>query len=183
MVYLFLAEGFEEIEALCPLDLLRRAGVKVMTVGVGAKVVRGSHHIETIADITTFEADRLLEKNPIDMVILPGGMPGTLNLQKDPTVNLFLDRAVSEGKPIAAICAAPLILGERGLLNGRRATCFPGFEDKLAGAEVTGEKVVMDGPFITGKGMGAAFDFGLALVQTLVSREKADELAAVTQAL
>ncbi|MBQ8510858.1 MAG: DJ-1/PfpI family protein [Clostridia bacterium] len=183
MVYMFLAEGFEEIEALCPLDLLRRAGVSVMTVGVGGKVIRGSHGIETIADITTAEAERLLEKNPAEMVILPGGMPGTLNLQADPTVNRFIDEAVAKDAYLAAICAAPLILGERGLLDGREAICFPGFEDKLTGAKISSKKVVRDGKIITGKGMGVALDFGLALVAALVSEEKAAELRAQVQAV
>ncbi len=182
MVYLFLAEGFEEIEALCPLDLLRRAGVSVMTVGVGEKVVRGSHGIEVIADITTFEAEKLLEKNPADMVILPGGMPGSLNLQKDAVVNKFIEHAVKNDAYLAAICAAPMILGELGLLNGRVAICYPGFEDKLLGAKISAQKVAVDGRFITGKGMGVSLAFGLKLVEVLVSKEKADELFASVQA-
>ena len=176
MVYMFLAEGFEEVEALCPLDLIRRAGVKIMTVGVGSKVVRGSHGIEVIADITTYEAEQLLMKNPADMVILPGGMPGTLNLQADPTVNRFIDHAKERGAYLAAICAAPLILGELGLLYGKEAICYPGFEEKLRGAVISEKSVVADGKVITGKGMGVALEFGLALVSALVSSEKADEL-------
>ncbi len=184
MVYMFLAEGFEEVEALCPLDLLRRAGVKIMTIGVGSKVVRGSHGIEVIADITTHEAEKLLEKNPARMVILPGGMPGTLNLQADETVNKFIDAAVESDAYIAAICAAPLILGERLLLKGKTAICYPGFEDKLIGAAIASEgvSVVTDGKIITGKGMGVALEFGLALVGALVSNEKADELRCAVQA-
>ena len=184
MVYMFLAEGFEEVEALCPLDLLRRAGVKIMTVGVGGKVIRGSHGIEVIADITTYEAEKLLSKNPADMVILPGGMPGTLNLQADETVNRFIAYASENGKYLAAICAAPLILGELGLLKGKRAICYPGFEERLIGAEIApeGVSVVTDGTVITGKGMGVALEFGLALVGVLVSYEKADELRAAVQA-
>lgn len=182
MVYMFLAEGFEEVEALCPLDLLRRAGVKVMTVGVGGKVIRGSHGIEVIADITTYEADSLLKKNPADMVILPGGMPGTLNLQADETVNRFIDYAVQNKKYLAAICAAPLILGERDLLCGAEAICYPGFEDRLHGAKISAKKVVRDGLYITGKGMGVALEFGLELVRVLVSDEMADELFAAVQA-
>lgn len=182
MVYMFLADGFEEVEALCPLDLLRRAGVSIMTVGVGEKVVRGAHGIETIADITTFEAEKLLAKNPAEMVILPGGMPGTLNLQKDKTVLAFIDSAAKNGGILAAICAAPSILGSLGLLKGREAICFPGFEDKLEGAKISDRKIVRDGNIITAKGMGVAFGFGLALVEALVSKEKADELRASTQA-
>ena len=182
MVYMFLAEGFEEVEALCPLDLLRRAGVKIMTVGVGGKVIRGSHGIEVIADITTYEAEALLKKNPLDMVILPGGMPGTLNLQADETVNKFIDNATENRKYLAAICAAPLILGERGLLDGVEAICYPGFEDKLVGAKISDKKVVRDGLFITAKGMGVALEFGLELVRALVSDEKANELFEAVQA-
>ncbi len=182
MVYMFLAEGFEEIEALCPLDLLRRAGVSVMTVGVGGKVIRGSHGIEVIADVTTQEAGKLLEKSPAEMVILPGGMPGSLNLQKDATVNAFIKFAAENDKYLAAICAAPMILGELGLLDGREAICYPGFEDKLKGAQISDKKVAVDGRFITGKGMGVALEFGLKLVEVLVSKEKADELFASVQA-
>ena len=182
MVYMFLAEGFEEVEALCPLDLLRRAGVKISTVGVGSKVVRGSHGIEVVADITTYEAEKMLEKNPADMVILPGGMPGTLNLQADETVNRFIAYANENGKYLAAICAAPMILGELMLLEGKEAICYPGFEDKLHGAKISEKSVAVDGRFITGKGMGVALDFGLALVSILVSGEKADELRAAVQA-
>lgn len=182
MVYMFLAEGFEEIEALCPLDLLRRAGVKVMTVGVGGKVIRGSHGIEVIADITTYEAMALLNKNPADMVILPGGMPGTLNLQADETVNAFISHASENNKYLAAICAAPLILGERGLLENKEATCYPGFEDRLHGARISDKKVAIDGNFITAKGMGVSLEFGLALVSELCGKDKADELFAAVQA-
>ncbi|MCI8387444.1 MAG: DJ-1/PfpI family protein [Clostridiales bacterium] len=182
MVYLFLANGFEEIEALCPLDLLRRAGVNVMTVGVGEKVVRGSHGIEVIADITTFEAEKLLEKNPADMVILPGGMPGTLNLKADEIVNKFIKYVVENDKFLAAICAAPSILGELGLLRGKEAICFPGFEDKLDGAVISGKSVVRDGKIITAKGMGVALEFGLALVSALVDDATAEQLRASVQA-
>ncbi len=182
MVYMFLAEGFEEIEALCPLDLLRRAGVKVMTVGVGGKVIRGSHGIEVIADITTYEAMALLSKNPADMVILPGGMPGTLNLQANETVNAFISYAKDNGKYLAAICAAPSILGELHLLEGKEATCYPGFEDKLLGAKISDKKVARDGKFITAKGMGVSLEFALTLVEVLCGKEKADELFTAVQA-
>ena len=182
MVYLFLAEGFEEIEALTPLDLLRRAGVRVTTVGVSGKTVRGAHGIEVAADITTKDAAKLLSKEPIDMVILPGGMPGTLNLKADPTVNRFIDAAYDGGKFLAAICAAPSILGEKGILRGCEAICFPGFEDSLAGAKLSGKSVVRDGNIITAKGMGVALDFGLMLVSALCGDEKAASLRASVQA-
>ncbi len=182
MVYMFLAEGFEEVEALCPLDLIRRAGVDITTVGVGTKVVRGSHGIEVIADITTVEASKLLEKKPPEMVILPGGMPGTLNLQGDETVNLFISKARECGAYLAAICAAPMILGELGLLEGKDAVCYPGFEEHLRGAKIASDSVVVDGNYITGKGMGVALEFGLTLVSVLVSEDKANELRVAVQA-
>lgn len=182
MIYLFLADGFEEIEALCPLDLLRRAGLETRTVGVGAKVIRGAHGIETIADMTTREAEQLAKKSPAEMVILPGGMPGTVNLAADSTVNAFIDRAASDGSFIAAICAAPSILGEKGLLCGKEAICFPGFENKLKGATLSAKSVVRDGNIITAKGMGVALEFGLALVAALKGEETAKELRASVQA-
>ena len=164
MIYMFLAEGFEEIEALCPLDLLRRAGLEARTVGVGGKVVRGAHGIEVIADMTTSE------------------MPVTLNLKADRVVNEFIDRAYDDGKYLAAICAAPSILGEKRILNGCEAICFPGFEDSLSGAKISGKSVVRDGNIITAKGMGVALEFGLELVSVFCGDEKAIELRASVQA-
>ena len=182
MTYLFLAEGFEEIEALCPLDLLRRAGVEVVSVGVGSKSVRGAHGIVVSADISTAEAAKMLKKEPLDAVILPGGMPGTLNLKKDKVVNEFIDAAYGNGAIIGAICAAPSILGEKRILSGCEAICFPGFEDSLAGAKISAKSVVRDGNIITAKGMGVALQFGLELVSALVSPEKAAALKASVQA-
>ena len=182
MIYMFLAEGFEEIEALCPLDLLRRAGLEARTVGVGGKVVRGAHGIEVIADMTTSEAAKFVKGAPCEMVVLPGGMPGTLNLKADPTVNAFVDRAFADGKYLAAICAAPSILGEKGMLDGREAVCFPGFEGSLRGARISEKSVVQDGNVITAKGMGVALEFGLELVSVFCGSEKAMELRASVQA-
>ena len=179
MVLLFLAEGFEEIEALCPLDLLRRVGVEVKTVGVTGKKVCGSHGIEVTADLA---CDEISAEVP-EMVILPGGMPGTLNLKKDPTVQKMLEKAVKANAWIAAICAAPSILGEAGLLCGKEAICFPGFEKSLTGAKISDKKVVRDGRFITAAGMGVALEFGLELVAVLTSEEKAKTLRASLQAL
>ena len=172
MIYIFLAEGFEEIEALTPLDLLRRAGLPVTTVGVQHKVVTGSHGIAVTADIldTEFSDDKP------DMVILPGGMPGTLNLDASPIVHTAISSALASGAYIAAICAAPSILGKRGLLAGKRAVCFPGFEDTLAGAILSADKVAIDGRIITAKGMGAAMDFGLALVAVFKGNDTAESL-------
>ncbi len=174
MVYLFLGEGFEEVEALCPLDLLRRAGVEVKSVGVGGMHVRGSHGIEVTCDCTTeqINLDRSLE-----MIILPGGMPGTTNLAADETVRRAISYAAQQGILIAAICAAPMILGQMGLLEGRTAVCYPGFEKYLTGAEISQKSVVVDDTYITAKGMGVAHAFGLRLVSLLCGEQAADDLS------
>lgn len=173
MIYMFLANGFEEIEALLPLDLMRRAGLKVVTVGLGGREIKGAHDITVLADIT----DTQLEDNAPECVILPGGMPGTRNLDASPVVDAALASAVKGEALICAICAAPMILGKRGLLKGRRATCFPGFEQYLEGATVGG-RVVRDGRFITAVGMGAALEFGIEIVSALKGREEAEKLRA-----
>jgi 4-methyl-5(b-hydroxyethyl)-thiazole monophosphate biosynthesis len=171
---MFLANGFEEIEALCPLDLLRRAGVEVKTVAIGGETlhVTGSHGIAVLADID--EKD-FADKAP-EMVILPGGMPGASNLDASPTVDGAIKSALACDGYLAAICAAPMILGKRDLLVGKRAICFPGFEQYLNGATVASERVVCDGKIITGAGMGVALDFGLALVAALRGKEAAAAL-------
>ncbi len=174
MIYLFLADGFEEIEALCPLDLLRRANLDVTTVGVTGKTVTGAHGITVTADVTDPELSDL------SMVILPGGMPGTKNLDASPLVHKALDLAIANGKPIAAICAAPMILGKRGILRGKNATCFPGFEEYLDIHSPL--SVVRDGDIITAKGMGVALPFGLALVEYFKGKETADALKAAVMA-
>ena len=172
MIYLFLAEGFEEIEALCPLDLLRRAELPVTTVGVGGKQITGAHGIAVQADILDTE---YVDSSP-DMVILPGGMPGTLNLAESEVVQNAIETAHKKGAYLAAICAAPSILGDKGLLAGKEAICFPGFEDRLAGATLSRSRVVRDGSVITAAGMGVALEFGLALVSALCGTEKAESL-------
>lgn len=172
MVYLFLAEGFEEIEALCPCDLLRRADVDVQTVSItNDRMVAGSHGIRVEADRTaadTFE--------DFDMLVLPGGMPGTKHLDASPLVDSMLHRAAAEQKYIAAICAAPMVLGRRGLLAGREAVCFPGFEQELTGARLSAKKVCRDGNIITAAGMGVSHAFGLALVELLKGKETAEAI-------
>lgn len=172
MVYMFLANGFEEVEALCPLDLLRRAGVNVKTVGIGSLRIVGAHNICVEADI--IDSDFCYDA--VDMVILPGGMPGTLNLEASNTVQSAIDRANTEKAYIAAICAAPSILGKKGLLNGKEATCYPGFEDKLLGATISQNRVVKDRNIITAAGMGVALDFGLALVGVLCGDDVKDKI-------
>lgn len=172
MIVVFLANGFEEIEALATVDVLRRADLSVLTVGVGGKTVVGAHGITVSADC----ADT--EPLPAEMqaVVLPGGLPGTTNLEASPVVQGYIDAAVEQGALVCAICAAPSILGHKGLLSGKRAACYPGYESELIGAVCTGESVAVDDRFITAKGAGVSIDFGLAIVAALVSPEKAKEL-------
>ena len=172
MIYLFLANGFEEIEALAPLDLLRRAGLEVTTVGIGGDTVMGAHGIPVTADIP----EGMFADAAPDMVILPGGMPGAKNLDESRTVDTALKVAVKRNAFIAAICAAPMVLGHRGLLEGKRAICFPGFEQELKGATIADTRVVRDGNIITAAGMGVAVEFGLALVAALKGDEAAEAL-------
>lgn len=180
MVYLFLAPGFEEIEALCPLDLLRRAGVEVTTVAIGsAQAVPGAHGITVMADITEAEFDPTA---PAEMLVLPGGMPGAANLDASPVVDAAIAAAVKADAYLTAICAAPMILGHRGLLRGKTAICFPGFEGELEGVIIAASRVARDGKIITAAGMGVALDFGLALVAALCGEDKAAALRAGVQA-
>lgn len=172
MIYIFLAEGFEECEALAPLDILRRAGIEVKTVGVGAKTVTGAHGIPVVCDIEDFCA----VTDNLKGIILPGGMPGTLNLDKSDIVQNFVDFANNNGLLIGAICAAPLILGRKNILKGKKATCFTGFEDELIGAVVLNSPVVSDENIITAFGAGAAFDFGFCIISYLLGEEAAEEL-------
>lgn len=162
MLYLFLAPGFEEIEALATLDILRRAELEVYTVGVGAKTVTGAHGIPVVADV--MDAEIVPDEN-VEAVILPGGMPGTLNLEKSSGVQEFIDYAYTNGKLVAAICAAPSILGHKGMLNGRRAVCFPGYEEQLEGAKVLDTPVCVEDNIITAKGAGVSVDFALEIVR------------------
>ncbi len=176
MIYLFLANGFEEIEALTPVDMLRRAGLEVVTVGVGGKVITGAHGIAVAADITTDEALELAKKKPAELVVLPGGMPGAANLRADEAVKAIVTEAHANGKLVAAICAAPSVLVAWGLAKGKTVSVYPGFEDYTSGTSYSDAPVTVDGKLITAKGMGASLDFALELVAALHSREKADEL-------
>ena len=173
MVYLFLAEGFEEIEALCVLDILRRAKVDIKAVGVTGKNVCGSHGITVTCDTTE---DKLNINEEFDMIILPGGLPGADNLNASKIVDAFIARAIEKNKLICAICAAPYILGVRGLLKGKKATCYPGFENKLEGAEIVDSGVVRDGNIITGRAMGSATDFALEIAEALCGKEVREKL-------
>lgn len=173
MVLVFLANGFEETEAVAPIDILRRNGQNVITVGIGEEVITSSHGITVVPDVT--EADMSLMAD-IDMIVLPGGMPGTLNLEKSRTVQDTIDYCAANGKFIGAICAAPSILGKKGLLKGKKATCFPGFEEFLEGADFTGEPVEKDGNIITARGAGVAVEFGLKLVEALSGKPASDKI-------
>lgn len=174
MIYVFLANGFEEIEALMPLDLLRRAGLEVRTVAIGDDhKVTGAHGISVIADIKDTEFCDVMPS----AVILPGGMPGTSNLEESATVALTIHDTLQQDGLVCAICAAPSILGNAGYLKGKNATCFPGFEQYLDGAQITDARVVRDGNFITAKGMGCATEFALAIIEAIAGKEKADEIA------
>lgn len=172
MVYVFLAEGFEEMEALAPIDLLRRVGVEVTTVGVGGKLIKGAHGVGFTADSDGED----LDFSDVDCVVLPGGMPGTTNLDASPMVEICLMKAAEKKALISAICAAPSVLGHKGLLKGKKATCFPGFEEDLLGALHTGAPVEKDGNIITARGAGVALDFALALVAELKDETAAKEL-------
>ncbi|MDE5973532.1 MAG: DJ-1/PfpI family protein [Eubacterium sp.] len=177
MVFLFLAEGFEIIEALAPVDMLRRAKLDIKTVGVTGKTVTSSCGVAVNADIT---ADEFVYEN-VDAIILPGGMPGTLNLENNQVVQSAIDKAVSDNALICAICAAPSILGHKGLLKGKNAIAFPGFEKDLEGAEISSEHVTVDGNFITAKGAGVAAEFGLKIVEMLTDKATADNIKETIQ--
>jgi 4-methyl-5(b-hydroxyethyl)-thiazole monophosphate biosynthesis len=169
----FLADGFEEIEALTPVDVFRRAGLPVLTVSVSdMHTVTGSHNIIVTADTTLSELDR----ENIEMIILPGGMPGASNLDKNLSLDKLIIDFANKSKPISAICAAPMVLGKRGILKGKRATCYPGFEQYLEGANYTSSLVEIDGNIITGKGPGAAFDFSYIIAEKYVGVEKIVQL-------
>lgn len=173
MIYLFLANGFEECEALAPIDILRRAGIEIKTVGIGGSIVEGSHGIKINADIT--ENEIILNKDLLG-IILPGGMPGTTNLENSDTVQKAIDYCNSNKLLLSAICAAPLILGHKNILNGKKATCFTGFEAELYGADVQNSPVVADGNIITAYGAGAAFDFGFELLKYLKGNDTSENL-------
>lgn len=176
MVYILLADGFEELEALAPCDMLRRADIETRLVSVSEKLhVRGAHGITVMADITISE----MNIRDIEMLVFPGGMPGAANLDVHPRTDLLIRHCLEKNLYLAAICAAPMILGKRGVLSGKKAICFPGFEKYLAGAEIqTGERVVRDGNIVTAVGAGAAVEFGLKLVETIKNKETADTLRA-----
>lgn len=179
MVYVLLAEGFELVEAMAPVDVLRRAKVEVKTVGVTGKTVAASNGVPVVADLEIGEAGT----DGLDCVVLPGGLPGTLNLEKSQEVQDLIDFCVKEGKLVAAICAAPSILAHKGLLDGREATAFPNFQKDVAegGGELSESYVCRDGQFVTARGMGVSIQFGLKLAEILASPEVARDIRAGIQ--
>ena len=173
-VYIFLAEGFEEVEALTSVDVLRRAKIDIKMVSVTNKnEVTGSHGITVIADGIFDDFDY----SDADMIVLPGGTPGANNLNAHEKLGQWLSKHNSEGKMIGAICAAPLVLGQKNILKDHIATCYPGFENQLIGAKVTGNSVEISKNIVTGKGIGAAMEFSLTLVAQLTDQHTAEELS------
>lgn len=175
MFYCFLAKGFEEIEAITTVDMLRRAGVDVVTAGVDAdsnNLVEGAHGICVKADLSSGD----ISFENMEGIILPGGMPGTINLENSTSVMKALDYCVDNGLYIFAICAAPQILGHKGILSGKNATCYPGFEGELEGAILSDAQAVCDGKVITSKGPGATIAFASAIITELKGAEVAQEL-------
>lgn len=166
--YVFLADGFEEIEALATVDILRRAGVEVTTVSINpTPLVTGAHNVPVSADILFGEG----AYDEADLLVLPGGMPGAANLDAHEGLCALLTAHAGAGKRLGAICAAPMVLGHLGLLVGKKATCYPGFESHLEGADYTAAMVEHDGQIITGKGPAAVFPFAFALAEALVGKE------------
>jgi len=171
---IFFAEGYEEIEALTVVDMCRRAGINIQMVSVtGERKVTGSHKIAVEMDLLFDEVNF----DSLDMIVLPGGMPGTRNLEAHTGLMALVEAFNREGKWIAAICAAPSIFGHKGLLTGRKACSYPGFEKDLEGAEVVYDSVAVSDHVITSRGMGCAIDFSLAIIGKLCGEEKAQELA------
>ena len=172
-----LAQGCEELEAITVVDLLRRAGVGVITAGLDDKPVRASRGMVLIPDTTLDQA----LKQEYDMLVLPGGLPGADHLNNDPRIHALLTRMAHSGRYTAAICAAPKVLASAGVLAGRKATSFPGVLDAFQDLEYSSDPVVADGKVITSRGPGTAMDFALALIEILVGRERRDEVEAALQ--
>lgn len=173
MVYIFLAEGFETVEAMTPIDMCRRAGIDIKTVSITSDLtVKSSHNIPIVTDINISEVDF----ENADMLILPGGMPGTINLENCEILMEAVKKQYAKGGKISAICAAPRIFGSLGLLAEKRACVYPGMEDYLRGAHVEYNKVSTDGNIITARGMGCAIEFGAAIITALKSEDEAKKV-------
>ncbi len=188
MYCVFLAAGFEEIEALATVDVLRRANLDVKTVSIGknlinagSKIVTGANEISVEADLNEEEFINILEKNRLDGIILPGGMPGTTNLNDSNLVLKAIKYCNKENKLIAAICAAPMILGKMGILENKEAICYPGFEQNLQGATISKNYVCVDDNIITAKGPGVALEFGIKIVEFILGKNKADMIKSSMQ--
>ena len=177
MVYVFLADGFEIIEALSPVDMLRRAGVEVKLVGVTSEIVSSSCGVAVKTDMMIDDFDFY----DVEAIVLPGGMPGTLNLENSQSVQKIIDNASNTNAFICAICAAPSILGHKGLLKEKEATCFPGFENALEGAVLSDKYVVTDGKYITARGAGVSVEFGLEIIKQLRTEELSNEIRSQIQ--
>ena len=168
MIYQFLATGFEDIEALAPLDIIRRAGLDITTVSItDEKVVYSAHGVGVVADAILSEVDLA----GADMLVLPGGLPGSTNLDECEPLRQSILKHHAEGKPLAAICAAPMVYGHLGILDGVKATCYPGVQSQLKGAEYTADIVTKYGQFITGRGPAAAMEFGYAIAEHFLGKE------------
>ena len=170
MVYVILADGFEEIEALTPVDVLRRAGAEVKTLGITGRTVTGSHGIKVSCDL--YAEEDAVDMSSAEMLIFPGGMPGADNIDKYCKTDAYIKDVLSNGGYVGAICAAPMVLGKRGYLEGKRAVCYPGFEEYLKGAEVCSLDAVRDGSIVTSRCMGTALPFAFELVECLYGKEK-----------
>lgn len=176
MVYVLLADGFEEVEAIEPIDILKRGGVEVTTVGVTDKVVTGAHGIPVTADIEIQD----IQPEDMELLMLPGGAGHEL-LDASNEVHALINYAVANNLYISAICAAPSILGKKQILDGKNAVCFPGYEKYLYGAVISDEKAVTDGKIITAKGAGAAAEFGFSMLTVLKNRETTDTIKEIMQ--
>lgn len=170
---IFMADGCEEIEGLTVVDVVRRAKMEIVMISItGKREVTGSHNVTFLADALASEVNY----EELDGIVLPGGMPGTLHLGADETVNTVIKKFAAEGKLVGAICAAPSVLGAAGILEGKHATCHPGFEEKLTGAVASEENVVTDGNIVTSRGMGTAIPFALSIVGYFADDRAVEEI-------
>ena len=172
MVYILLGTGFEEVEAIAPCDILRRGGVEVAFAGIGGLLVAGSHGIAVKADVTVEDIDR--EK--LDMIVLPGGLGGVSSMEKSAAARDVIRWAWDNGKLVAAICAAPTLLSQLGITEGKRCVCYPGLEHEMGSAKMEDAATVQDGPLLPGRGPGAAVDYGLMLLKVLRGEQTARQV-------
>ncbi len=177
MVYIFLADGFEIVEAMAPVDIIRRAKIEIKTVGVTGKTVVSSNGVPLVADVTCDEFDY----SDAECIILPGGGLGVENLEKSEFVSTVIDKAAKDRLLICAICAAPSLLGKKGILKNKNAICFPGFEKYLDGANLSQEYVVKDENYITAKGAGVSLEFGFEIVKALADKQTAESIRKTIQ--